>query len=187
MAKKSGLVAYRRRKRKISKPAANPPIAQDFTEEIVPAFVAYAGTRFLSNIVYSIASKKFPKGGKHIAVLSSGAAFLGAWTLIHRFESTMKYHGPAVVGSAIAAGQTVVQAYLPKYGWMMGDLAQNNAKSQSSLPSSRVDLNAESEMSRPQMKDADEVRELSGGDYGILSGGHLSISDDELDQLEALV
>ena len=185
MAKKSGLVAYRRRKkRKISKPSANPPIAQDFTEDIIPAFVAYAGTRFLSNIVYGIASKRFPKGGKHIAVLSSGLAFAGVWTLIHRFESTMKYHSPAVVGSAIAAIQTGAQAYFPKYGWMMGDLSQNDVRT-SSLPATPVELDAGNAgaISSPAVDESESL--LPAGDYGILSGGHLSISDAELDDLMA--
>jgi len=184
MAKKSGLVAYRRRKKKrnISKPAANPPIMQDFQDDILPAFVAYAGTRLLSNIVYSIASKRFPQGGKHIAVLSSGVAFAGAWTLIHRFESTMKYHSPAVIGSAIAAIQTGVQAYLPKYGWMMSDIAQNKPAvtlPEPSVPGALLPSATEG--------DDDESSMPSGGDYGILSGGQLSISDTELDQLEALI
>ena len=178
MAKKSGLVAYRRRKKKkraISKPSANPPIQQDFVEEIIPAFIAYAGTRFVANIVNKIAQKRFPQGGKHIAVLSSGIAFAGAWTIIHRIPSAEKYHSPAVVGSAIAAIQTGVQTYLPKYGWMMADIEKDV-----SLPAPATSAVLEA----PATTGDDEGDiDVVGGSYGILSGGNLSISDAELDGL----
>jgi hypothetical protein len=185
MAKKSGLVAYRRRKkRKISTPSANPPIQQDFVEEIIPAFVAYAATRFISNVVNQIAQKRFSKGGKHIAVLSSGIAFAGAWTLIHRFPSTMKYHSPAVVGSAIAAIQTGIQAYMPKYGWMLADMSATSAG-----PSPTTSMNTAA-LPVPGLKEgSDEGADgdiTDIGNYGTLSGGLLSISEAELDELDGL-
>ena len=181
MSKKAGLVAYRRRKKnKISKPSANPPIKQDFMEEIAPAFVAYVGTRFVANIVSNIARKKFPTGGKHIAVLSSGATFLGAWTLVHRIPSLEKYHSPAVVGSAIAALQTGIQAYLPKYGWMMADV--DNAKSTPALPAVEPAPSTAGELTSG-VDNHDDDDALPTGDYGTLSGGNLSISDAELDGL----
>jgi len=182
MPKKAGLVAYRRRKKnKISKPSANPPIKEDFMNEIAPAFVAYVGTRFVANIVSNIARKRFPNGGKHIAVLSSGATFLGAWTLVHRIPTLEKYHSPAVVGSAIAALQTGIQAYLPKYGWMMADV--DNAKSGASMPAVEAPPEAAGALTSGLGDDDDDDDSLPSGDYGTLSGGNLSISDAELDGL----
>lgn len=193
MAKKSGLVAYRRRRKakakrsNISKPSSNPPLGEDLTEVIIPGFVAYAGTRFLARIVYSLASKRFPKGGKHVAVASSLAAFAGAWTLVHRFEKVEKYHTPAVMGSAIAAIQTVVQQYIPKYGWMMADLTEVETKS--AMQAVPVDEAAARKMiSEGEEEEARAaLPEAAGDDYGSLSGGMLSISDADLDELEHMI
>lgn len=191
MAKKrSGVVSYRRRnksKSRVPKLPANPPLGDDFMNLIAPAFVAYAGTRFLARIVHSLASKRFPRAGKHIAALSSVAAFAGSWTLIHRFEKTSKYHDGAVIGSAIAAGQTILQTYIPKYGWMVGDL--ESAKPATPAP---AQVNApQSAGALPPPSGDEHGDDFDGGavgnNYGVLSGGALSISDAELDELESMV
>jgi hypothetical protein len=130
MAKKKGLAAAHKRSRKnnsiVAKAKSNPPPLQDVMEFVVPGFVGYAGTRFASRIVHGVISKRFPKLAKHASVLSTfGAAGL-AWLAVHRIERVKQYHTPVVVGASIAAIQTAVQAYLPKYGWMVSDHDLNN-------------------------------------------------------------
>src|SRR5690606_29093616 len=81
----------------------------------------YAGTRLLQRIAYAQLSKRFPKAARHLAAGSGLAVFAAVWFLLHRIKRLEKYHTPAAVGSAIAALQTIVQTYLPKFGWMVSD------------------------------------------------------------------
>jgi len=181
--KRSGLVAFRRRNKKPAprpQSSKNPPLGQDFKDLVVPAFVTYAGVRLTTRIVHNLTAKRFPRLSRHLAALSSVAAFAGAYTLVHRFEKTKKYHDGAVVGSAIAAGQTVIQTYVPRYGWMMADLDP---------PKPAVAAPAPTQQLRGDDGDMDggPIDHSPGESYGILSGGSLSISDDELDELESML
>ncbi|MBT8453912.1 MAG: hypothetical protein KJO40_18265 [Deltaproteobacteria bacterium] len=117
--KKKGLAANRQRRR--TRKIANPPIAQDLTHFILPGFAAYGATRLLSRIVYSVIQKRWPKLGKHAGALAAVGAFGGSWFLAHRIKRLEGYHDAIVVGSGIAALQTVVRTYVPKYGWVVSD------------------------------------------------------------------
>jgi len=127
MAKKKGLarIAKKRRARKSSRPrrsaTQNPPVLKDLGYQILPAFGAYAGTRLFSRIIYSLIQRKWPKLGKHAGALAAVSAFGGAWMLAHRVKQLKPYHDVIVVGSGVAALQTVVRTYLPKYGWVVAD------------------------------------------------------------------
>jgi hypothetical protein len=115
---------------------SNPPLLTDLAEFILPGFGGYAATRLLGRITYVQLSKKWPKASPHLAAGSSIAAFLAAWYLLHRVERLKKYHTPATVGAAIAALQTIVQTYLPKFGWIVSDYqpTQGSATSPKALP-----------------------------------------------------
>jgi len=127
MAKKKGLAAYKKRASKRAKKnndivaKSNPPALQDLAEFVVPGFAGYAGTRMASRVVHGMILKRFPKLAKHASVLSTVGAAGAAWLLVHRIDRVKQYHTPVVVGASIAAIQTAVQAYLPKYGWMVSD------------------------------------------------------------------
>jgi hypothetical protein len=138
--RKKGLAAYKRAKKNtdiVTKSAkSNPPPIQDLMEFVVPGFAGYAGTRMTSRIVHGMVIKKWPKLAKHASVISTGLAAAGAWLLVHRVEKIQQYHTPVVVGASIAAIQTAVQAYLPKYGWMVSDHNINaQTAAQAALPS----------------------------------------------------
>jgi hypothetical protein len=45
-----------------------------------------------------------------------------AWLLAHRIPKIAKFHTPIIIGSSIAAVQSLVQTYLPQYGWLVGDI-----------------------------------------------------------------
>jgi hypothetical protein len=102
-------------------PSANPPLLTDLAEFIVPGFAGYAATRLLARVTYVQLSKKWPKASRHLAAGSGVGAFLASWYLLHHVERLKKYHTPATVGAAIAALQTIVQTYLPKFGWIVSD------------------------------------------------------------------
>jgi hypothetical protein len=129
--KKKGLAAHRARRRARRNPdgggdgggrRANPPMLQDFTHVLLPGFGAYAATRFLQRIVFSVVSKRWPRFGKHAHAASGAAAFGAVWLLAHKIKATAKYHDGIVLGSGIAALQGVAQAYLPKYAWLTSDV-----------------------------------------------------------------
>jgi hypothetical protein len=129
--KKKGLAAFVAKKATEKKEAApsksNPPPLTDFAEFIVPGFAGYAGTRFTSRVAHQMLLKRWPKLAKHGSVLSTFGAATAAWLLVHRIKRLEKYHTPVVVGAGIAALQTVVQAYVPKYGWLVSDHNINEA------------------------------------------------------------
>lgn len=99
----------------------NPPLFTDLMEFVVPGFVGFAGTRFVTYVAATQIAKHKPSLGKHVGVGVSIGTFLAAWFLAHRLKGVAKYHTPIVVGSAIAALQSILQLYFPKIGWMVGD------------------------------------------------------------------
>lgn len=124
MAKKAkkglALVAQRRQTRRRSV-TANPPVGTDLLHSVLPGFGAYAATRLLSRIVYSLVQRKWPKLGKHAAALAATGAFGTAWLGAHRIQRLAPYHDVIVIGSGVAALQTIVRTYLPRYGWIVAD------------------------------------------------------------------
>lgn len=108
---------------------ANPPVLDDFTHVLVPGFLAYAGTRILQRIVYSIVQRRWPKLGKHAHALSGVAAAAGVWIIGHRIKALAKYHDGVVLGSGIAAGHGLAVCYLPKkYNWLLADCKPSDVK-----------------------------------------------------------
>jgi hypothetical protein len=92
---------------------------KDLMDFILPGFAGYGATKLVARIAYVQLAKKFPNASKHLAAGSTIASFLAAYYLVHRIKKFEKYHTPIVVGSAIAALQTLVTTYIPKYGWML--------------------------------------------------------------------
>lgn len=103
-------------------PASNPPLGADLMNVVLPGAVAYAGTRVLARIVYSVTAKRWPKFAKHAHALAGVVAAGGAWFGAHRIQRIAHYHDGIVTGAAIAAAQGIAQAYLPaKYRWLLAD------------------------------------------------------------------
>lgn len=120
---KSAIVRFRKRRAKEPAPRArsNPPFKHDFVAGIAPAFLAYGATKLLARIVGVLVSRRFPRAGRHLAAISSVAAFGAAWFGAHRWKRLQPYHWPIVIGSGVAALQAVAQTYVPKYGWILSD------------------------------------------------------------------
>lgn len=126
---KKHLAANRRRRRARANPApsgggsrANPPIGADITHVLLPGFGAYAATRILARIVYSIVQSRWPSLGKHAAALSGAAAFGTTWFFAHKIKALAPYHDGIVMGSGIAALHGAATCYLPeKYSWLLTD------------------------------------------------------------------
>jgi hypothetical protein len=108
-------------------PVANPPDMSELADFVLPGFAGFAATKLLARIVAVQAAKRWPNAGKHVAVGSTVVAFLAAWMLLHRIKKLAPYQMPATVGAGIAALQSAVAAWLPKYGWMVSEPSAENA------------------------------------------------------------
>lgn len=187
--KKRGLAAYKKRAKRnteIVQARSNPPPMEDLVEFIVPGFAGYAGTRLVGRIVHGAVIKKWPKLAKHASVLSTFATAGTAMLAVHRIERIEKYHTPVVVGASIAALQSVVQAYLPKYGWMVSDHGINaDTPAQAARPNTVVPASKGAlpppiqSLTSAQIKD-----ELEDLDMGVLTSNIGSeLSDDDMDMM----
>jgi hypothetical protein len=163
MAKKKGVAAFRSKRRnpKRRKPGVpppgvpwqtrkkNPPLWTDAWKFVLPGLGGYAATRFMSRIAYGQIRKRWPRAGKHAGVIASLGSFLAAWYLVHRFKRLAPYHTPIVVGSGIAALQTVVQAYIPKYGWIVSDFEDSGRNLAATAPAPQLMTQAQAAQSAP--------------------------------------
>lgn len=122
---KKGLAANRRRRRARKNPStalANPPVGQDLTHLVLPGFAAYAATRFFSRIIYSLVQKRWPRFGKHAGALAAATSFGGMWFFAHKVKRVAPYHDGILIGSGVAALQTIARTYLPgKYAYIVSD------------------------------------------------------------------
>lgn len=125
MARKRLQRRFRRRRSSRSEsrpsPKHNPPLFTDLAEFIAPGFAGFAATRFLTYVATNQVAKRKPDWGKHAGAGVSVGAFLAAWYLAGKVKYLAKYQTPLVVGAGIAALQTLIQLYIPKLGWMVGD------------------------------------------------------------------
>jgi hypothetical protein len=208
--KKKGLAAFVSKKNSEEKAAPvrakdNPPPLTDFAEFIAPGFVGYAGTRFASRVIHQMALKRFPKLAKHASVLSTFGAATLAWLLVHRVKRVQKFHTPVVVGAGIAALQTAVQAYIPKYGWLVSDHNLNEAPP--ALPPAQPNALPPAQPNGTQVQvpvagfpwakakaaaapevppSSDDLDELQDLDLGSLASDDVDgdgLSDDDIDEL----
>jgi hypothetical protein len=111
-----------------SAPRSNPSgFMADLTELgelVIPAFAGYAGGRLVSRITYVQAQKKWPRAAPHLAAGASALTVLAAYLALPRVRKFASYQVPATLGAAIASLQSLVQTYLPKFGWMVSDYTQ---------------------------------------------------------------
>ncbi len=126
------IAKFRRRhaKKNPGEPKRNPPLGTDIVEYIVPGFAAFAVTRFLTRVAAIQIAKRKPSLAKHAGALASVGAFAAAWFGAHRVKYLEKYHHPIVVGSGLAALQSLIQLYLPSLGWMVSDCRPELAAAQ---------------------------------------------------------
>jgi hypothetical protein len=111
-----------------SKPRRNPPVLADLAEFIVPGFAAFATTRLLTRMAAVQIAKRSPTWAKHAGAIASVGSFVAAYYGAHRVKMLEKHHTPIVVGSAIAAIQSLIQLYIPKLGWIIADATPDLAE-----------------------------------------------------------
>lgn len=119
--KKRGLKRVRERvNERRSSPSflPNPSTAMALLEDVGITFGGYAAGRFASRVALKVGAAKM---GKHAAPAAATALALLTWLLAGKWKKIAKYHTPLVIGSTMAAIQTIIQAYLPKYAWLISD------------------------------------------------------------------
>lgn len=109
----------------------NPPLLTELAEWVGPGFGGFAASRFVTRVASTQIAKRAPSWGKHAGAVGAVATFLLAWQLANRVKFLEKYHTPLVVGSAIAAIQSLIQLYLPSLGWIVSDATPELAAGQS--------------------------------------------------------
>ena len=114
----SKLAKFRRRH---GEPKRNPPLSTDVVAQIIPGFAAFAATRFVTRTAAIQIAKRWPKYAKHAGALASVGTFAAAWLGAHRVKTLEKYHDMIVIGSGIAAIQSLVQLYIPQFAWVVSD------------------------------------------------------------------
>ena len=166
----------KRRRKYADNPAprsrSNPPLLTDVAELLGPGFAAFVATRFLTRIAAVQVEKWKPSWGKHAGAVASIGSFLAAWFLAHRVKWLEKYHTPLVVGSGIATGQSIMQLYLPRVGWIVSDATpelNDVASGTGSLsPATQMDVLTQNGFS-PTNEDPNDFQYNDSYDAGIFA------------------
>lgn len=150
----------------------NPPLFTDIVEFVVPGFGAFAGTRLLTRVVASQVGQRAPSWGKHAGAVASVASFAAAWLLGHKVKWLERWHTPIVVGSAIAALQSLIQLYIPGLGWAVSDATASlpSATSQAALTAQAQDQALAQMHLQPTNEDPNEFMYNDSYDGGRYSG-----------------
>jgi hypothetical protein len=91
--------------------------------EVLPAFGAYAASRFLERMAFVQISKRWPNLGKHAPVVAGLVATVAAHYAGKKIDKLKKYEQAMLIGATIALLQTVIQTYLPSFGWIVSDFS----------------------------------------------------------------
>lgn len=170
---------YRKRKKNPSGEGghrSNPPLMSEIGEFVIPGFAGFAVTRFGTRIAATQVSQRWGNTtwGKHAGAVASVSAFLAAWFLAHRWKWLAKYQTPLVVGSAIAALQSIIQLYIPQLGWTIADATPDLLNDSTTA----VDQIAQNTALPPGMVAVDDDPNLyvynnayDGGTYGAGASG----------------
>jgi hypothetical protein len=148
----------------------NPPLVTDILEFVVPGFGGFAGTRFLTRIATTQVAQRAPSWAKHAGAIASVGSFFAAWLLAHKWEWLKKYHTPIVVGSAIAALQSLIQIYIPILGWMVSDATPELATSATQGNLTAQDKQLAQLQLQPTDEDPNEFQYNDAYDAGRYSG-----------------
>jgi hypothetical protein len=114
-------VKKRRAKKAAASTTSNPPLKEDFLETILPGLGSYAITRIAARVAYNMSKKKNAKIARHAAPVAAVATAAAAWYGANKIAAK-DYHDGIILGSSIAAAQTVIQHYIPQYGWILDDV-----------------------------------------------------------------
>lgn len=128
----------RRRKKNPGEPKRNPPLSTDIVHFLLPGFAAFAASRVGTRMAAVQIAKRWPKAAKHAGAIAAVGAFGAAWWGAHKVKFLEQYHDAIVVGSGLAAMQSLVQLYLPKLSPVLGEPCPSNVQIQ--MPKTQAQL-----------------------------------------------
>lgn len=103
----------------------NPSGFGELADYALPGIGGFVASKAISRLAAAQLAKRWPTKAKHVTAGVSIGTFLALWFLGHKWKWLAKYQMPAVVGSAIATVQSLMQLYAPnKLGWLVGDPGQ---------------------------------------------------------------
>jgi len=150
---------------------ANPPLFTDLVEFVVPGFGGFAATRFVTRTAMTQVAQRAPSWGKHAGAVASVGSFLAAWFLAHKWKWLERWHTPIVVGSAIAAGQSLLQIYAPNLlGWIVSDATPELAAGTAQTALTAPDQQLAQLHLQPTNEDPNEFTYNDSYDAGRYSG-----------------
>lgn len=115
---------------------SNPPPATELAEWILPGFAGFGAARLATYIATSQIEQRKPTWGRWGGGAAAIGTFFAAWLLAHRVKFLEKYQTPIVVGTGIAAIQSLLQLFIPRIGWMVSDAQQYMTPGQTQTSSS---------------------------------------------------
>jgi hypothetical protein len=104
-----------------SSDAGERPLMEEVAGWVVPGFAGFAATRFTSYVASTQIAKRKPEWAIHSGAAVAVGSFLALWWFAGKIKMLRDHHTPIVVGSAIAALQSLIQMYIPQLGWMLAD------------------------------------------------------------------
>ncbi len=133
-AKLTRNIASRNRTRKRSNPRprkvrSNPPVSAatppsmfaGLTNLVAPGVASYAAGRLAGRIAYKLGKRKSVRFAKHAGALTPPIVAVGTLVAAGKIASLEPYRTGLIVGTTIAGIQSLVQAYIPQYGWILND------------------------------------------------------------------
>lgn len=102
----------------IARMAAATPSGSALVALVGPGVAGYGISRLLSRVVKNETGKRWPRLSKHATAGTSLLTVLLAYALTQKIKRLNKYQAGALVGTGIAAIQTLVQTYMPGLAWI---------------------------------------------------------------------
>jgi hypothetical protein len=82
---------------------------------------AYGGTRVVQRLAWTVVAKKKPAWAKHAHAAAGVATFGAAWLAGRKVKALAPFHEALLLGSGVAAAQSLVAVAVPRLAWLMGD------------------------------------------------------------------
>jgi hypothetical protein len=123
-------------------------------ETVLPAFGAYAATRFLERMAFVQVSKRWPNLGKHAPVVAGLVATAAAYYAGKKITALKKYEQAMLIGTTIALLQTVIQTYLPTFGWVVSDFSAADYQKTLGAPKNTAGVTAKQLVPSPSWSQA---------------------------------
>lgn len=100
---------------------SNPPSLTDITGLVLPGVAGYVANRFSAKLINGFVGGSLPAMlGKHVKPAVSTALGALVWWLSEKTELLKSHREGVVAGTGVAVLQSLLEAYMPAFGTMLG-------------------------------------------------------------------